>query len=88
MIDTIEIKDVKKEIGALVKALRKQRGLTQTQLSESLNVSRTTIQNLELGRNFTIDTLLKVMEEVDLLQQLNNEIVKAKNQVINTKSLY
>ncbi len=88
MFDTIEIKDVKKEIGALVKALRKQRGLSQTQLSESLNVSRTTIQNLELGRNFTIDTLLKVMEEVDLLQQLNNEIVKAKNQVINTKSLY
>ncbi len=88
MFDIIEIKDVKKEIGALVKALRKQRGLTQTQLSESLNVSRTTIQNLELGRNFTIDTLLKVMEEVDLLQQLNNEIVKAKNQVINTKSLY
>ncbi len=88
MFDIIEIKDVKKEIGALVKALRKQRGLSQTQLSESLNVSRTTIQNLELGRNFTIDTLLKVMEEVDLLQQLNNEIVKAKNQVINTKSLY
>ena len=88
MFKIVEIKEVKKEIGALVKVLRKQRGLSQSQLSESLDVSRTTIQNLELGKNFTIDTLLKVLEEVDLLEQVNSEIVKTKNQIINTKSLY
>jgi len=88
MFKTVEIKGVKKEIGLLVKAIRKQRSVSQTQLAESLDVSRTTIQNLELGKNFTIDTILKVMKEVDLLEQLNNEIVQAKNQVINSKSMY
>ena len=88
MFDTIEIKDVKRELGVLVKALRKQRGLSQLQLAKSLDVSRTTIQNLELGKNFTVDTILKVMKEMDLLTQLNNEILQAKSHVVNSKSMY
>ena len=66
MFDIVEIKDVKRELGFLVKALRKQRGLSQVQLAKSLDVSRTTIQNLELGKNFTVDTILKVLKEMDL----------------------
>lgn len=88
MFDAIEIKDVKKELGALVKAIRKQRGWSQSQLATSLDVSRTTIQNLELGRNFTIDTILKVLKEMDMLDQLNSEVIRAKSQVLHTKSLY
>ena len=88
MFNTIEIKDVKNELGSLVKALRKQRGHSQFQLAKSLDVSRTTIQNLELGRNFTVDTFLKVMKEMDLLEQLASEIKQAKAQVNNSKSLY
>ncbi len=88
MFDTIEIKDVKRELGVLVKALRKQRGLSQLQLAKSLDVSRTTIQNLELGKNFTVDTILKVMKEMDLLTQLNSEILQAKSHVVNSKSMY
>ena len=88
MFDTIEIKDVKRELGFLVKALRKQRGLSQLQLAKSLDVSRTTIQNLELGKNFTVDTILKVMKEMDLLTQLNSEILQAKSHVVNSKSMY
>ncbi len=88
MFDSIEIKDVKGELGLLVKALRKQRGLSQIQLAQSLSVSRTTIQNLELGKNFTVDTILKVMKEMDLLSQLNTEITRAKSQVLNSKSMY
>ena len=88
MFDIVEIKDVKRELGFLVKALRKQRGLSQVQLAKSLDVSRTTIQNLELGKNFTVDTILKVLKEMDLLTQLNNEIAQAKNHVINSKSMY
>lgn len=88
MFNTVEIKDVKLELGFLVKALRKQRGLSQKQLAESLDVSRTTIQNLELGKNFTVDTILKVLKELDLLTVLNNEISKAKNQIANSKSMY
>ena len=88
MFDTVEIKDVKNELGALVKALRKQRGLSQTQLAESLDVSRTTIQNLELGKNFTVDTILKVLKEMDLLTQLKSEISQTKMHVIHSKSMY
>lgn len=88
MFDTIEIKDVKRELGFLVKALRKQRGLSQIELAKSLDVSRTTIQNLELGKNFTVDTILKVMKQMDLLTQLNSEILQAKSHVINSKSMY
>jgi len=88
MFDTVEIKDIKNELGDLVKALRKQRGLSQTQLAKSLDVSRTTIQNLELGKNFTVDTILKVFKEMDLLEQLESEITRAKNHVIQSKSLY
>ena len=88
MFDTVEIKDIKRELGFLVKALRKQRGLSQKQLAKSLDVSRTTIQNLELGKNFTVDTILKVLKEMDLLTQLNSELSQAKNHVINSKSMY
>ncbi len=88
MFETVEIKDVKRELGQLVKALRKQRSLSQTQLASKLNVSRTTVQNLELGRNANIDTLLKVLKEMDLLDQLYGEISETKDQVNHSKSLY
>jgi transcriptional regulator with XRE-family HTH domain len=88
MFETIEIKAVKRELGFLVKALRKQRGLSQIQLAKSLDVSRTTIQNLELGKNFTVNTFLKVLKEMDLLSELNSEILQAKSHVINSKSMY
>jgi len=88
MFNTVEIKDIKNELGSLVKAMRKQRGLSQIQLAKTLDVSRTTIQNLELGKNFRIDTLLKVLKEFDLMTQLHNEITEVKNHVINSKSMY
>ncbi len=88
MFESIEIKDVKTEIGQLVKLLRKSRKLSQNDLAKSLDVSRTTIQNLELGRNATIDTLLKVLKEMEVLEQLNDEIVNSKKRFKNTKSLY
>jgi len=88
MFDTVEIKEVKNEIGSLVKALRKQRGFSQKELADSLDVSRTTIQNLELGKNFTVDTILKVLKEMDLLAPLKSEIEQAKTQIVNAKSMY
>ena len=88
MFDAIEIKDVKMEIGLLVRALRKQSALSQLQLAETLNVSRATIQNMESGKNFTIDTILKVLKEMDQLALLKSEIERAKNQAMNTQSLY
>lgn len=88
MFEAIEIKDVKRELGTLVKALRKQRGMSQKELATSLDVSRTTIQNLELGKNFTVDTFLKVMKEMDLLAQIQSEVSQARQHIIHTKSMY
>lgn len=76
MFDSIEIKDVKREIGTLIKSIRKERKVSQAELAHTLDVSRTTIQNLELGRNFTIDTLLKACKELDLLDSLYAKIVQ------------
>lgn len=60
-IKNIKIKDIKLEIGQLVKSFRKRDKISQEELAEKLNLSRITIQNLEAGKNFTIDTLLKVL---------------------------
>ena len=43
----LKIKDVKSEIGQLVKSLRKKQKLSQQELAEQLDLSRITIQNLE-----------------------------------------
>jgi len=74
MFETVEIKDVKVELGELIKLLRKREKLSQTQLASRLDVSRTTIQNLELGKNFTIDTFLKALKELELLPDLFSEV--------------
>ena len=88
MFEILEIKTVKNAIGDLVKAIRKNRKLTQEELAKSIDVSVTTIKKLEKGQNFTIETLLKVLKELDLLELLNGEIAQAKAQIKNTKSLY
>lgn len=87
MLHPITIKEVKNQIGALVKTLRDRDGLTQEELAEKLNLSRVTIQNLESGKNPTIETLLKVLQYFDLLDGLNNYIeTEARNN--RQQSLY
>lgn len=61
------IKELKIKLGKLVKTLRKKKGLSQEALGKQLNLSRITIQNLESGKNATLDTLLIVMQHFDLL---------------------
>lgn len=39
-----------KEIGTKIKHLRKSKGITQEQLSEKINITRSTISNYEIGR--------------------------------------
>jgi transcriptional regulator with XRE-family HTH domain len=74
MFNTTEIKDVKVKLGQLVRRLRKQQKLTQVQMSHNLGVSRATLNNLEAGKNFTIDTLFKVLKELQLLETLDDEL--------------
>ncbi len=88
MFDLVEIKDTKQEIGRYIKTLRKKQNITQAQLAETLDISRTTLQNLETGGNFTVDTLLKVLKELTQLESLHHKIVEAREQIGQIQSLY
>ena len=46
--NNLKIKDVKSEIAQLVKSYRKQQKLSQQELADQLELSRITIQNLEV----------------------------------------
>ncbi len=84
----LKIKDVKSEIGQLVKSYRKQQKLSQQELADQLELSRITIQNLESGKNFTIDTLLKVFNHFDALVGLNQFLIDKQNETEQLTSLY
>lgn len=53
--------DNKKKLGKRIKELRKQKGLTQEQLAEFINMEQNSISIIESGRNFpTLATLEKI----------------------------
>ncbi len=72
LFETLKIKDVKTDLGKWVKVMRKNQNLSQHQLADLLNMSRITIQNLEAGKNITIDTLLKVFQHFDALEKFSH----------------
>lgn len=84
----LKIKDVKTEIGLLVKSLRKKQKLSQQELAEQLDLSRITIQNLESGKNFTIDTLLKIFKHFDVLIGFNQFLTDKRDESEQLTSLY
>lgn len=76
MLEITTIKDVKVKIGEVCKALRKSNELSRDKLAEVLDVSSTTIQNIENGKNATLDNVLKVANHFGLLQSIANQIDK------------
>ena len=57
------------KIGTFLKELRKEKGMTQEQLAEKLNVSRRTVSRWETGNNMPdLDLLMELADlyEVDL----------------------
>ena len=64
------------KIGEFLKELRKEKGLTQEQLAEKLNVSRRTVSRWETGNNLPdLDVLIEMADyyEVDLRELLDGE---------------
>ena len=82
------IKDIKVQIGNYVRLRRKQTGLTQDELGNLLGLSRITIQNLESGKNFTMDTLLKILQHFGLLAELSSQLQPAILDLDGPTSLY
>lgn len=76
MIDVVTIKDVKIKIGEICKKKRKANGLSREELSETLYISRATIQNIENGKNATLDNVLKLANHFGLLPSIIKEIDK------------
>jgi len=70
MINITTIKDVKIKIGKACKSLRKSNNLSREELAEVLEISRATIQNIENGKNATLDNILKVANHFGLLQPI------------------
>ena len=77
MLEVITIKDVKVKIGEACKSFRKLNDLSREELAVVLDVSSTTIQNIENGKNATLDNVLKVANHFGLLQSITKEIDKA-----------
>ncbi len=86
-LEAITIKTVKTNIGKWLRGLRKAQHLSQDQLAEFLNLSRLTIQNLEAGKNITIDTLLKVLQHFDALDRFA-AFIQSENKNTNLPALY
>lgn len=86
--ESVKIKDVKLEIGKLVRSLRKRENISQEQLAELLELSRITIRNLESGKNATTDTLLKVLQHFELLTPLHHLIINTRDENEQVESLY
>ena len=64
------------KIGTFLKELRKEKGFTQEQLAESLNVSRRTVSRWETGSNMPdLDLLMEISDlyGVELREMLNGE---------------
>ncbi|WP_010178225.1 helix-turn-helix domain-containing protein [Aquimarina agarilytica] len=76
MFEIVTVKDVKVKIGEACKTLRKVRKMSREDLANVLDVSSTTIQNIENGKNATLDNILKVANHFGLLQSILKGIEK------------
>ncbi len=77
---------IKEELGKKIKRMRLNRGLTQEQLAEAVDVSQRTLSGIEIGENFvtaeTLDRIIKALnttsEELFATNHLKNneELIK------------
>lgn len=81
-----------KEIGKIIRIERKNRSLTQEELSELLNASRTSITNIERGNQkvplhmmyaiaiaLEIDIQRLIPESASILAKINNQLISVGN---------
>ena len=88
MIEIVTLKEVKLKIGETCKALRKQQKMSRDELAQALDISRSTIQNIENGQNATLDTILKIANHFDLLQLISKSLDDFNSSNNNNISLY
>ncbi len=63
--------EVLQEIGARLRAYRLQRNLTQADLATSAGVNRTTIRDIEAGKDSQLSTLVKLLRGLGRLKDID-----------------
>ena len=74
VISIRSIKEVKDKIGLVCRQQRKANNLSRHELAEVLDVSATTIQNIENGKNSTLDNILKIANHFGLLSSIYDSL--------------
>lgn len=72
MFHTNSDKEIIKLIGEKLKKLRLNNELSQDDLAIKAGISRLTISNMETGHSFTIENLVKVLRQLNKLDELDN----------------
>lgn len=88
MLEFVTIKEVKSNVGAWCRSMRKAEKLTKQELAEELGLSRFTIAKLENGENPTLETVLKVLQYFDKLKSFNHFILDEHDGLTNSQSMY
>jgi transcriptional regulator with XRE-family HTH domain len=76
IFEVVTINDIKLSIGKICREKRQAQKLSREELATILNVSRNTIQNIEMGKNVTLDSLLRVAYHFDLLLDIQRGLQK------------
>lgn len=79
------IMNIKQELGEKIKRLRKQRGLTQEQLAEMVDISPRNLSNIEVGVSFVkAETLEKIIDSLNVSTEelFANEHIKTNHELI------
>ena len=77
---------IKEELGKKIKRMRINRGLTQEQLAEAVDVSQRTLSGIEIGENFvTAETLDKIIKALNTTSEelFATNHLKEKQELIN-----
>lgn len=78
--------NIKKQLGAKIKRIRKIRGLTQEQLAEQVNIATRTLCGIENGENFvTAETFEKICEIFNITgsELFSSDHLKPQEELIN-----
>jgi len=76
-IEDLSNERVRALLGSRLRASRKSRGLSQTELAERAGLSRPTVSTLERGNDVSLDTFLSVLRALDLLDALDVTVPEA-----------
>ncbi len=77
--------NLKQELGEKIRRIRKQRGLTQEQLAEMIDITSRNLSNIELGISFPkSETLEKILKSLRITTQdlFANEHIKSNQELL------